>query len=90
MNRTEIKEWVEAQDWSFRDTEIARKTGIPLFTVRSRRIKAGIPKGTISTRPGKWADVDWTKPDAAIAAERNVTRQCVNFYRKRYAQRNAN
>lgn len=87
MKHTEIAEWVAAQDWSLRDVEIARLTGVNPMTVRLRRLKAGIPLGkrTLTSKPSKWSGVDWSKSNAEIAAERGVSRQCVSLYRKRFA-----
>lgn len=84
MTQQQIKQWVSEQDWTLRDAEIARINGVNQTVVRNRRRKAGIPKGCISTRKSKWDDVDWSQSDNAIAALRGVSRQCVNFYRKRY------
>ena len=87
MTQTEIETWVAAQDWSLRDAEIARKTGLSQTTVRNRRMKAGITKGAVSYRKSKWADVDWSKTDTEIAKERGVSRQCAQQYRKRFASK---
>lgn len=87
MTHQEIKEWTAAQDWTLRDIEIARLTGVAYSVVRDRRISAGIPRGkrTLTPRPSKWAGVNWSKSNAEIMAERGVSRQCVSLYRKRFA-----
>jgi len=83
MTQEQIKQWVSEQDWTLRDAEIARLTGLSHTVVRNRRRKAGIAKGSVSKRKSKWDDVDWSKSDIEIAHDRCVTRQCVNAYRKR-------
>lgn len=87
MTHHEIKEWTAVQDWSLRDIEIARLTGVAYSVVRSRRISAGIPNGkrTLTPKQSKWRGVDWSKSNAEIMAERGVSRQCVSLYRKRFA-----
>ena len=84
MTKQQIQNLVLEQDWSLTDTEIARRSGVAMQTVRRRRILAGIPLGK-GGRKSKWDEVDWSKDNAQIAAERNVTRQCVYQYRKRFA-----
>lgn len=85
MTQQDIKNWTAAQDWSLRDSEIARRTGVRYATVRNRRQRADIPPGKSSYYKSKWSDVDWSKSDSTLAKERGVTRQCVNQYRKRFA-----
>lgn len=84
MTQQDIKNWTAAQDWSLRDSEISRQTGVRYATVRNRRQQAHIPPGKASSFKSKWCGVDWSKPDSTIAKERGVTRQCVNQYRKRF------
>lgn len=86
MTQQQIKQWVSEQDWTLRDAEIARMTGLSQTVVRNRRRRAGIEKGSISKRKSKWQDVDWSQSDNAIATSRGVTRQCVNAYRQRFSK----
>jgi hypothetical protein len=86
MTQKQIKDWVSQQDWTLRDAEIARLTGLSQTVVRNRRMKAGIAKGSVSKRKSKWDDVDWSRSDIEIAHDRCVTRQCVNAYRQKNAK----
>lgn len=87
MTHEDIKQWVAAQDWNLRDSEIARQTGVPYGVVRKRRMTAGIARGKTSllVRRSTWDNVDWTRSNKEICAERGVSRQCVSAYRKRFA-----
>jgi hypothetical protein len=87
MTHEDITQWVAAQDWNLRDAEISRQSGVPYAVVRQRRMKAGIPRGRTSllVRRSTWDNVDWSRSNKEIGAERGVSRQCVSAYRKRFA-----
>lgn len=77
------KEFWLSQDWSYRDSAVARKTGVHYATVRSNREKLGIPKGTKSDIFPIWEEQDWTLCDAEISRLTKLPQSTVSKARER-------
>jgi hypothetical protein len=85
--RTRLSNW-HLVDWSKTSTQIAKDRGVSVSTASAMRrkhaphtIRCPKPKMEKTPTPSRWAGVDWTQRDSAIAAALGVSRQSVHRQR---------
>lgn len=74
--------WNEV-DWSRRNSEIVKQTGLSPAAVSRKRKSIGVPHPGRPTWRINWSGTNWSKSDAELALEKNCSVTAVAYARSR-------